>query len=76
MGFRFENVTKGYSKPDGHYLMKNGVAWLIDSISISASGIVSLKLYDPIRKEQQMVKAGTIGELATKVEGFVYWEDV
>ena len=73
MGFIVEKAN-GVKKPDGHYLTNNGIDWLIADISISASGLVSLRLVDPVRKQSQMVKAGTIEQLADKIDGFTYKE--
>ena len=75
MGFIVNKVGQT-RKPDGHYLVKNGVDWLITDLSISASGLVSIKLHDPVRLENQIVKAGTIEELADKVSGFTYKEEI
>lgn len=75
MGFIVEKIGQT-RKPDGHYLTKNGIDWLIADISISASGIISLRVVDPVRKESQMIKAGTIEELAAKAEGFSYKETI
>ena len=73
MAFIVEKIGQT-RKPEGHYLSKNGIDWLIADISISASGLVSLRVVDPVRKESQMIKAGTIEELADKTEGFNYKE--
>lgn len=73
MGFIVEKIGQT-RKPDGHYLTKNGIDWLIADISISASGLISLRVVDTVRKESQMIKAGTIEELILKTEGFSYKE--
>ena len=73
MGFIVQKVGQT-RKPDGHYLTKNGIDWLITEITISASGYVTLKIHDPIRLENQVVKAGTIEELSNKADGFTYKE--
>jgi len=73
MGFIVQKVGQT-KKPDGHYLTKNGIDWLITEITISASGYVTLKIHDPIRLENQVVKAGTIEELSNKADGFTYKE--
>jgi len=75
MGFIVNKIGQT-KKPDGHYLVKDGIEWLITDLSISASGYVSIKLHDPVRLENQIVKAGTIGGLAAKVSGFTYKEDL
>ena len=73
MGFIVQRVNE-IRKPEGHYLHKDGIDWLITDLSISAAGFVSIKLHDPVRLENQIVKAGTIQDLAGKVEGFTYKE--
>jgi len=73
MGFIVQKVGQT-KRPDGHYLTKNGIDWLITEITISASGYVTLKIHDPIRLENQVVKAGTIEELSNKADGFTYKE--
>lgn len=65
---------KGPVQPEGHYLRENGIDWLISGLTISASGIVSVQLHDPIRLDNQLKRICTIEELVMTLPDVTYKE--
>lgn len=65
---------RGPIQPEGHYLVDNGIDWLITGLTISASGIVSIQLHDPVRLDNQLKRVCTIDELVGSMDGVQYKE--
>jgi hypothetical protein len=63
MGFVIERQTKKNHKPEGNYVILEGIEYQIYEITISASGNVCLKIWDPVRKEHQVKTLCSIEEL-------------
>jgi hypothetical protein len=75
MGFVIERQTKRSHKPEGNYLVIEGIEYLIQDITISASGKVCLKLHDPARKDNQIKTLCSLEELVNAtLPGTVYVE--
>ena len=65
MSFKIEKIESARRRelPAGHYLRKDGVDWQIYELSISATGNVCMKIWDPIRKEHQLLQICSVEEL-------------
>ncbi len=63
MGFVIEKLTKRNHKPEGNYVIIEGIEYQIYELTISASGKVCLKIWDPARKEHQIKTLCSIEEL-------------
>jgi hypothetical protein len=75
MGFVINKVNKrGPIQPEGHYLVENGIDWLITGLTISASGTVSIQLSDTVRYETQLKRVCTIEELVLTLPDVTYKE--
>lgn len=75
MAFVINKIGKrGPVQPEGHYLVENGIDWLITGLTISASGIVSLQLQDTVRYTTQLKKVCTIEELVLTLPEVTYKE--
>jgi len=75
MAFIIRKTTKrGPIQPEGHYLVENGIDWLIAGVKVSASGIVSIDLHDPIRLQSQLKRVCTIEELVMTLPVVTYKE--
>lgn len=64
MAFKIEPVQNSRKRdlPEGHYIFKDGIDWQIYELTISVSGKVCMKIWDPIRKEHQLLQMCTIEE--------------
>lgn len=71
MAFKIEQVNNPRSyQPDGFYVHMDGIDWLIQDLTISASGKICLKLHDYIRKDNQIKTLCTLEELiAATIQG-------
>jgi hypothetical protein len=65
---------KSPMQPEGHYLVEGGIDWLITGLTISASGIVSIQLHDPVRLDSQLKRICTIEELVLTLPEVTYKE--
>lgn len=76
MAFKIERANNPRSyQPEGHYIHMDGIDWLIQDLTISASGKICLKLHDYIRKDNQIRTLCTLEELIqATVPGAVYKE--
>ena len=77
MSFKIEKIESGRKRelPEGHYIFKDGIDWQIYELNISASGRVCMKIWDPIRKEHQLLQLCSIEELvAATVPDVTYQE--
>lgn len=64
MAFKIEKANNPRSyQPEGNYITLDGTDWLIQDLTISASGKICLKLHDYIRKENQIKTLCTLEEL-------------
>jgi hypothetical protein len=62
--FKIERANNPRSyRPDGFFVLLDGVEWLVQDLTISASGKICLKLHDYIRKENQIKTLCTLEEL-------------
>lgn len=68
MAFKIEKVGQGKNLPEGHYLKIKGIDWLVSEISLDNSGNVCLKLHDPLRKENQIIKPMNLTQLVLSLE--------
>jgi hypothetical protein len=68
MAFRIEKVNNIRNiRPEGNYLKVGNQEWMIEDITISASGKVCLKLWDPAQKERRVKQICTIEELVLTI---------
>ena len=65
MSFKIEPITNFRKRdlPEGRYVFKDGVDWQIYELSISTTGNVCMKIWDPIRKEHQLLQICSVEEL-------------
>ena len=65
MAFKIEKVQTSRKRdlPEGHYVFKDGIDWQIYELSISATGNICMKIWDPIRKEHQLLQICSVEEL-------------
>ena len=65
MAFKIEKVQTSRKRdlPEGRYVFKDGVDWQIYELSISTTGNVCMKIWDPIRKEHQLLQICSVEEL-------------
>jgi hypothetical protein len=76
MGFVIEKVgsRKSYP-PEGHYVLIEGIEYQIYELTISASGKVCMKIWDPTRKEHQVKTLCSVEELINAtIPGGIYKE--
>jgi hypothetical protein len=59
-------VRKHNFRPDGRYIEKDGQHWLVQNVTLSNAGYITLHLHDPIRLDNQLIKLDTLDELLTK----------
>jgi hypothetical protein len=50
-------------KPDGHYILFQNREFLIQEVTLSASGRVCLKLLDTVRMEYQLIQVCSLENL-------------
>ena len=74
MGFKIEKVGKAYHQPELNYLVENGQEWQITELTISASGKVCMKLWNPRSKEHQIKTICTLEELVLTIPGAQFKE--
>lgn len=76
MAFKIERITRNHQpRPEGHYArLENNIEWQIQEVTMSASGRICLKLYDPTRKDQQLVQVCDIADLVILIDGATYLE--
>jgi len=75
MAFVINKIGKrGPVQPEGHYLVENGIDWLITGLTVSASGIVSIQLHDTARLNNQLKRICTIEELVLTLPEVTYKE--
>jgi hypothetical protein len=68
MAFRIEKVNNIRNiRPEGNYLKLENQEWMIEDITISASGKVCLKLWDPAHKQRSVKQICTIEELVLTI---------
>lgn len=73
MGFKIERAnSKSVYQPEGNYMRLDGTEWLIENITISASGRICLHIYDPRGKSRTVHTVCTLEELVLTVEGADY----
>jgi hypothetical protein len=63
MGFVIERITNKSMKPEGNYVVIEGIEYQIYELTISASGNVCMKIWDPVRKEHQVKTLCKLEEL-------------
>jgi hypothetical protein len=64
MGFVIEKVgNRRNSLPEGFYVVLEGIEYRVNEITISASGKVCMKIWDPLRKESQIKTLCSLEEL-------------
>jgi hypothetical protein len=63
MSFVVRTQKSRINKPDGHYILFQNREFLIQEITISASGRVCLKMLDPIRMEYQLLQVCSLENL-------------
>jgi hypothetical protein len=63
MGFVIEKINSKKQKPEGFYVKLDGIEYQVYEITISASGKVCLKIWDPVRKEHLVKTLCTLEEL-------------
>jgi hypothetical protein len=61
--FVIEKINSKKNLPEGFYIKIEGIDYQIYELTISASGKVCMKLWDPIRKEHLVKTLCTIEEL-------------
>lgn len=68
MAFKIEKIGQGKNLPEGHYVKIKGIDWLVSEISLDKSGNVCLKLHDPLRRENQILKPMNLTQLVLSIE--------
>jgi hypothetical protein len=63
MGFE---VRKQSSRPEGTYIEKDGVTWMITNISLAAGTQIKLHLHDPIRLNNEIIQIDNLQGLLEK----------
>ena len=63
MAFQIRTSKDRQTQPEGIYITLDNREWLVQSISLTNSGNVALKLHDPVRLENQVVTPCNIGDL-------------
>ena len=63
MAFIVRNQRDRMNQPNGLYITRNGIEWLVQEISLTKSGNVALKLHDPIRFQNEIVTPCNLGDL-------------
>ena len=74
MGFKIEKVGKQFHLPEGNYLIEDGQELLIHELTISASGKVCMKCWNPRTKEHQIKTICTLEELVMTIPGAQFRE--
>jgi hypothetical protein len=69
MAFKIEKVGQGKNLPQGHYIKIGGIDWIVSEIQLDNSGNVCLKLHDPLRKQNQILKPMNLTQLVLSIEG-------
>ena len=57
-----EKLNNKRMKPEGFYVKLEGIEYQIYELTISASGRVCMKIWDPVRKEHQVKTLCTLEE--------------
>jgi hypothetical protein len=63
MAFIIEKINSKKQKPEGFYVKLDGIEYQVYELTISASGKVCMKIWDPIRKEHLVKTLCTLEEL-------------
>jgi hypothetical protein len=63
MSFIIEKVNSKRNLPEGFYIKIDGIDYQIYELTISASGKVCMKIWDPIRKEHLVKTLCTLEQL-------------
>jgi len=63
MAFVIEKINSKQQKPEGFYVKLEGIEYQVYELTISASGKVCMKIWDPIRKEHLVKTLCTLEEL-------------
>jgi hypothetical protein len=63
MGFVIEKINNKKQKPEGFYVKLEGIEYQVYELTISASGKVCMKIWDPVRKEHLVKTLCTLEEL-------------
>ena len=63
MGFVIEKLNNKHNKPEGFYVKLEGIDYQVYELTISASGRVCMKIWDPVRKEHLVKTLCTLEEL-------------
>jgi hypothetical protein len=63
MGFVIEKINNKKQKPEGFYVKLEGIEYQVYELTISASGRVCMKIWDPVRKEHLVKTLCTLEEL-------------
>lgn len=69
MAFIVRNQRQRNSLPEGNYVTLEGVQWLVQSVNMNNSGMICIKLHDPVRLQNQLVTVCSIEELAKLIPG-------
>jgi len=63
MAFVIRNQRDRLSQPEGLYITFQNREWLVQEITLTKSGNVTLKINDPVRLESQVVTPCNLGDL-------------
>jgi hypothetical protein len=69
MAFVIRTQKQRLEKPDGIYLTIEGREWLIQEVKMTPSGNIVVMAHDPVRLDNQIYTACTIGDLGKMIEG-------
>ena len=68
MAFVIRNQKDRLNQPNGLYITYQNREWLVQDITLSKSGNVTLKLHDSVRLENQLVTPCNLGDLQILLE--------
>jgi hypothetical protein len=68
MAFVIRTQKQRLEKPDGIYLTIEGREWLIQEVKMTPSGNIVVMAHDPVRLDNQIYTACTIGDLGKMIE--------
>jgi hypothetical protein len=68
MAFIIRNQKDRLNQPNGLYITHQEREWLVQDITLTKTGNVTLKLYDSVRLENQIVTPCNLGDLQALLE--------
>ena len=68
MGFKITKSGRPDRK-DGQYVLKDGIEYYVESISINTSGIVCIRLRDVQRKTSELFQVCDLDNLTSLIKG-------